>query len=165
MSKTKSPKQTANDNRYVVVKDTREQLGWTFPESDRCAGTVVDTLKTGDYSLRGYEHLFVIERKGSPAEFAKNLLEERFEDELIRLDKFEHPFVLVEFEMEDIVCFPEGSGIPTSLWERLKITPQLFMRRFWEIQLRHKARVMFVGIRGREAASSLFKRIIECHAQ
>lgn len=156
---------TEQDRRYTVIRDTREQHGWTFPESDRCAGTVVDTLKTGDYSLRGYEGVFVIERKGCPAEFAKNLLERRFEAELERLEAFALPFIFLEFEVEDIVSFPENSGIPVSRWKDVRITPQLFMKRFWEVQLRYRTRVLTVGVRGREAASSLFKRVLEWRAQ
>lgn len=153
---------------YLVTRDTREQKrgnGWTFPASDRCEGTIIATMKTGDYTLVGYEHLFIIERKASTAEFATNLFEKRFERELYRMDKFEHPYLILEFTFEDVVKFPEGSGIPRSKWPDLRVTPQLMMARLHEMQLAHpQIRILLVGNRGREVASSLFKRIVEHYA-
>ncbi len=39
--------------RFTVVRDTREQRGWEFPTKGRCLGTVVETMKEGDYTLQG----------------------------------------------------------------------------------------------------------------
>lgn len=149
---------------YTVLRDTREQRGWIFPQSGRCQGTEVVTLRTGDYGLKGYEDLFVIERKGGTAEFATNIFEKRFTRELDRLDEFKHAYLFLEFEFDDICIFPVNSGIPTARWNKLKVTPQLFMAKLHEIQIAHPSlRVCLVGRRGREVASSLFKRIVEKH--
>jgi ERCC4-type nuclease len=147
---------------YTVLRDTREQAGWTFPKSDRCAGTHEATLKTGDYTLAGWEGRLAVERKGSPAELAANLFQPRFERELARLDAFEHPYLFLEFTADDVVRFPFNSGIPPARWRSLRVTPQLFLKRLHEAQLDHPTlRVWFVGGRGREVASSLFKRLTE----
>ena len=50
---------------YTVIKDTREQRGWIFNKSDRCDGMRVETLKTGDYTLGGFEEMVCVERKFS----------------------------------------------------------------------------------------------------
>ena len=157
-------KKTKPPLTYTVVRDTREQQGWQFPVSDRCLGTVPGTLKTGDYSLAGYEDRFVIERKGSAAEFAQNVFQARFHRELDRLDRFAHAYVFLEFTFEEVVGFPVNSGIPPSRWKRLRTTPQLFLCKLHELQLAHPTvRFWAVGARGREVASSLFKRIVERH--
>jgi len=149
--------------QYQVIRDTRErdEKGWWFPEKDRCLGTVEEMLPTGDYSLKGFEKVFVIERKGCISEFAKNLVQDRFHDELYRLDKFEHPFLVLEFEMSDVVNWPKTSGIPPAKQRFMRMTPQFVMQRVCELQLEHRARIIFAGKFGRHFASSLFKRIIE----
>ncbi|MCW4042004.1 MAG: hypothetical protein NWE83_14790, partial [Candidatus Bathyarchaeota archaeon] len=58
---------------YDVVKDTREQDGWFFSEYDKCSGMEVRGLHTGDYTMKGYEDVVCIERKGCVSEIAMNL--------------------------------------------------------------------------------------------
>ena len=148
---------------YRVIRDTREKddHGWLFSAKDRCLGTVERGLCTGDYTIEGYEEIFVVERKGSIAEFAKNLVQNRFENELIRLDEFAHPFVVLEFLLADIVNFPQGSGIPEYKWKYLRLTPQLLMLKICELQVKHKAKLIFAGEFGQHFVSSLFKRIVD----
>lgn len=49
---------------FVMIVDTREQLP-LFTPTDHPEGLCVlqKALKNGDYSIKGYEHLFAIERK------------------------------------------------------------------------------------------------------
>ena len=51
-----------------VVVDTREQAPYDFAGASCYAGTVVEqgSLSTGDYSLKGLEHLCAVERKSLP---------------------------------------------------------------------------------------------------
>jgi hypothetical protein len=149
--------------KYQVIRDTREKqnFGWTFPISERCHGTVEEAMMTGDYTLRGFEKLFVIERKGTMAEFARNLVETRFHDEMCRLDEIAHPFLVLEFEFSNIMTFPAGSGIPQDKWKYLRLTPQAILQKVHELQIRHRAKILFAGKFGRECASSLFKRVME----
>lgn len=148
---------------YKVLRDTREKEnhGWVFPVGSHCVGTHEKTLKTGDYTLEGFEDTFVIERKGSVAEFSTNLTQPRFEKELERLDQFKFAFIVLEFELKDIVKFPVNSGIPEFRWATLRVTPQFLMKRLHEVQLAHRAQLVFAGMWGREYASSLFKRVVE----
>lgn len=147
---------------YEVLVDTREQNPWSFPAGNRCLGSTRVGLKTGDYSLRSFEDRFVIERKGSLSEFSQNLFQDRFWRELDRLDAVQHPYLFLEFNWAQLVEFPAGSGIPESKWKFLKVTPQLLVKRYTEMRIQHpRLRVEFVGSYGREAASSLFKRIVD----
>lgn len=55
--------------------------------------------KAGDYSLKGFEHLVAIERKGSVAELYKNLMTEdrtRFSAAIDRLMKVKYHWLLLD---------------------------------------------------------------------
>lgn len=146
---------------YRVLKDTREQEGWDFAAGAHCLGTSPATLKTGDYTLAGYEDVLSVERKRSTGELAGNVLEARFERELERLDDFKYPFLVLEFDLADVASFPANSGIPRPRWKHLRVTPRFLMARLNEYQVNHKVRILFVGRHGREFCSSLFKRVTE----
>ena len=85
----------------IIVIDTREQAPWTF----ECFGvqTEIMGLRSGDYSVRGFETEIGIERK-SLDDLVNTLIQgrERFEKELLRAK--DYPFFCVIFEgsWEDI---------------------------------------------------------------
>lgn len=157
MSKT-SPK------RVHVYRDSRENEngnGWWFPESTICAGTIVKGLKTGDYTLEGFENDFVIERKSGTAEIAQNINEGRFIRELERLEEFKYPFLIAECTWDDVLAFPAQSGIPQRVWPKLRVKNTFILRRLLEYQLKYKTRIILAGAHAQNVAKSLFKRIIE----
>lgn len=149
--------------KFEVLRDTREkdQKGWIFPASGNCLGTVDQKLDTGDYTLRGYEAKFIVERKGSISEFAKNLVEKRFDRELVRLESFQYPFIVLEFELWDVVNWPMSSGIPEEKWPDLVLTPKIIMCKLNELQLKYKTKVILAGEHGLEFTYSLMKRVVE----
>ena len=150
--------------KYQVIRDSREQAGqgWSFAPSAQCQGTTIDKLITGDYTIVGFEETLVIERKGSIAEFAGNLYQPRFEAELARLSEYPHPFVVLEFTIEDIFNFPASSNIPRSRWKYLRVTPASFLKRICEFQQRFpRVHFIFAGTRGKAFAASQFKRLLE----
>lgn len=145
-------------SKITIIRDVQEKNNfWTFPESASCNGTVVEHLKTGDYSIKGHENQFTIERKFSTGEFAGNITESRFERELDRLDKFEHPYLICEFTWEDMLSFPNNSTIPQKYWANLKVTSNYLIKRFYEIDLNHKTKIILAGEYGYERAKLLFK--------
>lgn len=90
---------------YTVIKDTREQKGWTFEShhpdrrSPRCAGMVTDTLHTGDYSLVGYKDILAIERKADFSELWGNYSSKKrpaFELEMERMSTIKHSYIIIE---------------------------------------------------------------------
>ncbi len=147
--------------KYTVLRDTREQKDfWDFPLSSTCSGTVSQGLKTGDYTLLGYESLLTIERKRNTAEFATNISEARFERELQRLEAFTHPYLILEFSYEDMLSFPRNSGIPAKLWPKLKVGPGYLLKRYAEIDTDYKTKIILAGNRGAEWASLIFRTIV-----
>jgi len=90
---------------YTVIKDSREQRGWTFDvhvpdrRPPRCEGMIIDTLQTGDYSLVGYTDILAIERKANFSELWINYSSKRrpaFEDEMERMSKIKHAYMIIE---------------------------------------------------------------------
>lgn len=156
------------DNRYRVARDTREQKGhgWMFDPSETCSGTLIKTLKTGDYTLVGYEDILAIERKGTVQEFVQNITQKEkwacFKEELFRMEDMPAAFIVCEFTLDDVLRYPAGSSLPYSVQKKIRISPQFYLKRLLEIELNFKARLKLVGgLRAKEYVSSLFKRVVE----
>jgi len=92
---------------YTVIRDTREQEGhgWFFNahmpnrRPPNCAGMVVDTLKTGDYSLVGYTDILAVERKFAFSELWGNYSAKKrpaFEEEMSRMSEIKHAYIIIE---------------------------------------------------------------------
>jgi len=152
---------TDNPNKYTVIKDTREQKGWEFDGSVSCSGTVSGKLDTGDYSLKGYEDKFCIERKGKISEFARNVTEKRFENELERMQDYKYRFVILEFSVKDILEFPANSKIPYNKRKYIKVRGPFILKRLLELAMTYNVQILFCDDYGREVASSIFKRVVE----
>lgn len=155
------PKESKPNKTYTVIRDTREQQGWRFPAERDCLGTVVETLRTGDYTLKGYESILCVERKQDTGEIATNLTQGRFERELERMDAYALPFLVCEFSMKEIISFPFASGVPREKWRSLRVTPQFILKRLNEIQIKHKVKILLWGDNAQECMSSLFRRVVE----
>lgn len=146
---------------FTVIIDTREQLPWEFA----LHATAKRKLDTGDYSIDGLEHLLCIERKKSVAEIANNIAEKRFKDVLDRMSKMQYPFMLFEFDLEDIYTFPVGSDIPKKLWDSLKISSNYILKYITQIQLNYNVHILFCGgpENAEKMAVSIMKRVYEKH--
>lgn len=152
---------TTTRKTFTVLRDTQEQRPWHFQVTEFCRGVIEQKLPTGDYTLAGLEGRFVIERKGSVLEWAKNINEERFEEELHRLDQMDHPFIFLEFLPSDIMTFPRSCRLSLEQKKKLRVSGPYLLRRTWEIQTAYRVKVCHVGRYGQENALSLFKRMAE----
>lgn len=95
-------KSEENPGAWTVVVDKREQLAYTFPVPTTCA-----TLKTGDYSILGYEDQVSIERKSKADAYATiGAHRARFEREFVRLSEMDYGAVVVESTLQDFVNHP-----------------------------------------------------------
>lgn len=102
-----------------VVIDTREQRGFSF-DGLRCdvadgggpltVPTVRGTLKSGDYSLKGYETRVACERKSIEDLYGTlGKGRERFERELVRLSTYSFAAVVVEADWRAVLgIYPAG---------------------------------------------------------
>jgi ERCC4-type nuclease len=88
-----------NDNLPTIIIDSREQLPLTFTNLP----TERATLATGDYSVRGLESDFAVERK-SIADIVQSVTHERerFERELVRMRGYAFRRLLIVGTVEQI---------------------------------------------------------------
>jgi len=88
-------------DKFTALVDTREQTPLNlYPLKFKRAG-----LKTGDYSIEGYENQIVVERK-SLNDFVACITRERarFERELERMAEIEHRCVAIEADPSHVIC-------------------------------------------------------------
>ncbi|UJS16906.1 MAG: hypothetical protein L3J17_13460 [Candidatus Jettenia sp.] len=84
----------------TILQDTREQKPLTFPQ----AKVLVKMLKTGDYSLEGFEDKITIERKSLP-DLLGSLGNDRdrfIAGKIQRMQAFEYAGVVIEASMQTI---------------------------------------------------------------
>jgi ERCC4-type nuclease len=150
-------------SNFHIIIDTREQHPWTFSHMDKS----VSKLDTGDYSLKGLENIFCIERKGNISEFANNITEKRFKDVVSRMNQIPHAFLLLEFDLEDVLIYPVGSTVPKRMWEKLKISPKFILKHIIELQVIHNIKVIFCGdaSNAEHMALSIMRKIYELYGQ
>lgn len=150
-------------SNFHIIVDTREQHPWSFEHMTKS----VSKLDTGDYSLKGLESLFCIERKGSVSEFANNITEKRFKDVVDRMRRIPYAFLLLEFDLEDVLIYPVGSNVPKKMWDKLKITPKFILKHIIELQILHNIKVVFCGdpSNAEKMAITIMRKIYELYGQ
>jgi hypothetical protein len=148
-----------NKDPFTIIIDTREQLPWEFGYHS----TSHQKLDTGDYSIAGFEDVLAIERKRSVSEIANNLSESRFLDVLDRMSKIRYSFILLEFELNDVLEYPNNSDIPKKLWSKLRVSGNYILKRLVEIQMQYGIHIMLCGSieNARRTAVSIMKRVYE----
>ena len=159
----------AKSKPFTIIKDTREQDGYSFAASSSryhtCNGMVSRKLDTGDYSIEGLEDKLCIERKASVVEFANNVGHDqvRFLKEIERMKDFPYKFLVFEFSLTDLMNFPEGSSIPESDWGKLRVTNKFMLKMIMEFQLHQDIKVLFCDCKknAKLAVLSIIKRVNE----
>lgn len=136
----------SEESKFTIIRDTREKdgHGWNFRASKYCDGQELQALKTGDYSIAGFEDKFCIERKGSVAEVAKNISEDRFWREVERMEAMPYRFIIFEFPMSDIVNFPNVSAIPRNRRKYIKISGNYLLSKILDLQIKHNIVCIFL---------------------
>ena len=82
----------------VIIQDTREQL-----PIFKCSETIIERgLKTGDYSIVGFEDKVTIERKSVPDLYG-SIKRDRFERVIDRMKKMEWAGLLIEGKEDDVM--------------------------------------------------------------
>lgn len=94
-----------------IIVDTREQDSLSF-EGFRGVESVRSGLKTGDYSVQGYEDKICFERK-SVADLVGTLIggHERFLREMDRMKDYEDKYILVEHTAGTVYRYCERHGV------------------------------------------------------
>jgi hypothetical protein len=158
------------EKKFTVIKDSREREGWSFIKSERCLGTQTTALKVADYSISGFEDIFLIERKLTVNEFAANISGKdfaRFERELEKLNKIKHAYVVLEFTLADLVGYPwTDSSLPYMIKRRIKMNGKFLLNLYLNISLKYpNIDFIFAGSSGKELALSLFSTISKLYPE
>ena len=105
----------------IILYDTREKLPWDF--SFYGHEMELASIKTGDYTIKGYETEIIIERKKSTGEIAQNIgsKAKAFNAEIERMQLIKRRYMIFEFSPQDLVNFPKNSGIPLFLQKKIRI--------------------------------------------
>lgn len=82
----------------TILIDSREKQPYLFKSSENLAGTETATLSCGDYTLKEYSNLIIIERKNSIIELCGNIGKnrKRFVRELEKMQDFKFKFIIIE---------------------------------------------------------------------
>lgn len=145
----------------TIIRDSREQNGWFFDEEEkkpgkhRIAGTVINGLDTGDYSVFGHTDLIRVERKNGFQELFTNNSpkenKERFEREVERLSHFPYAIIMIETNLTLDVC---GLSVP----QFHKSPPVSVLLRWLNgLYFKYKVPHVFVG----DAGKKYFRIFIE----
>ncbi len=150
--------------KYIVVRDTREKenKGWIFHEHTYlkrkpplCAGMIIGTLKTGDYSLVGYEDILSIERKEDFSELWSNYLErERFEEEMERMSILKYKMVVIES------CFSPELLELTPPQITTKMPGKVLIRWLMKISAKYNIPIVPAGQCGMKITQMFFEEVI-----
>ena len=96
---------------FTVCVDTREQAPFAFTSIDPFdeIPTQYIALKSGDYSIKGYESRITVERKSISDLYGSiGADRERFEREMVRLASFEYAAVVIEGDSQAIAQYAEN---------------------------------------------------------
>lgn len=132
---------------YTIIIDTREKLPHDFSDNKMCVATQISKLDTGDYTMQGWEDRLAIERKGGISEFATNITQKRFWNELERMKNYQYKYLLFEFFLGDILRYPQGSEIPKWKQKYIRITPSFIMSCIHRIEHEYGIPVVYCGNR------------------
>ena len=151
----------------LIIKDSREKKGYSFRKSQNCAGMVVEKLDTGDYSVKGLEHIITIERKTvsdlygslSPAKSKKKNKDgvytssyERFMREMERIKDIPYRFIVIDGTLGETMRGPQFS----------QMSPNFIRSKLYELQILYNVHVIFLG-KGDAAREYVRELLIKAH--
>lgn len=89
----------------TLIVDTREKTPFNYEGDEEFEAIIHTKLDAGDYSLKGFEHLIVIERKANADELFNNFTQnkDRIFAEFERLRGHKIKIMIIEQSCEDIM--------------------------------------------------------------
>lgn len=146
--------------KCVFIVDSREKKSlWQpgeYPDFDvECSG-----LKTGDYSIKGMEHLITIERKAGVHELYINMTSgrRRFYDEIKRMEDIPLAFIVIESDMSTFM-----NPMSYRYAKDKRKAMEVVMSSLTGIMMLDGVHVLFVGKNSRSIVKHLLLKAFEYH--
>ena len=148
----------------IILYDTREKLPWDFTFYGH--KMELASIKTGDYTIKGYETEIIIERKKSTGEIAQNIgsKSKAFNAEIERMQLIKRRYMIFEFSPQDLVNFPRNSGIPTFLQKRVRINAAYLAKEIERYENEQNITVFFCNNR-EQAITKAVQLLEECYEE
>lgn len=147
----------------IILSDSSEKMPWDFGIYSQCTGQERVNLATGDYTIKGYEHLLCIERKRNTGEISLNLgvKWKQFYAEFERMKDFKHKYLICEFPFDDMLIFPKNSSIPKQHWPKLRVSGKFLASRLTKTCEEFGVELIFCANReeAQSIAISIFKEV------
>ena len=148
-------------SKPTLIIDTKErELQWDFDGDNDFLDIKHYKMKTGDYTLEGYEHLITIERKASPDELFANFgdakVKARLHREARRMVKMPHKFVIVECTLDEIAS-PASYYVNRAKRNRQSpfMPPAVVIQNLNSFMLDYDIHVIFAGLKGKSIAKKI----------
>lgn len=140
-----------------IIRDSREKKGYWVFGGKRCK---TKALKTGDYTIEGYEDVLCIERKKTVMEIAGNFTHKSgaFWREIERMEEYKHAYLILEFTEEELLGYPFKSKLPKYLKAKIRIRGGYLAARIEMIEEKG-IKVIFAG--NRERAIQIVEMIFD----
>lgn len=150
--------------KFTILRDNKEKVGyWNLSFASHFGKEEVVHLKTGDYTLKGFEDLICIERKKTTGEIAINLGQKykQFEAEMVRMSTIKYKYIICEFSIENLMEFPVNSGVPKYLWKYLRLSGQFMLSRINTLSESYGVEFIFAGCKtnAEQKAMELFTSV------
>lgn len=130
----------ASKNKFTIMRDSREKsgCGWKFRASGNCYGMAVAKLNAGDYSIYGYEHLVMIERK-TISDLWTTLVHhrKRFIKQMERCKDHPFKYLVIEGTVADIL-----KGFRYS-----RVTPKTILAMLTSLEVKYGVHVIYTSKR------------------
>jgi hypothetical protein len=151
----------------IIIRDTREKEPWNLSFFPDVKEYRTQGLKTGDYTMWGYQDIVSIERKRNTSEIAINLGKKwkTFEKELKRLEPIPYKYIICEFPESDLDIFPENSGVPKKLWPTLRMSSGFLKMRLYTETIKYNIQLIFSANKSEaeQKVIEIFKEVLKTY--
>lgn len=117
-----------------ILQDDREKTPFKFARVVDVEGVTVRRLDVADYTTERLLGVVAIERKSSANELASNSTQARFLAELERSRGLEALHLVCEFSLKSLLEYPYGSGLPTSVRDKIRVTGRFVVAKLMQWQ-------------------------------
>ncbi len=150
----------------IIIVDTREKQPWDWEGDEAFEEVVHEKLDGGDYSIRGLEHIIVIERKATVDELFNNFTKDkkRIAAEFERLRDHKFKIIVIEENCEDIMN-PNRYYVNRKKINRKnpKMPVAVVASNLTNLMLEQNVHILYGGMRAQAMARGILLRAFELH--